>query len=104
MQTAYPESQRRLLDHLTPYGSTNVTECMRRAYLCNKLAKLVRGHLRHRLYRMKDSNILKARELGILQLRITVDHDLHHGLLSIGLRDDPAIRVHTHENWLDLCN
>ena len=100
MSKDYVSSGMTVLDCLAPWGPASAVYYMRLAQLCNKLAKLVKGHLRQRLYRFKDQNLRLALRLNSTALDICVDRDLHVGLLSVRLHVDPRIRVHTHENWL----
>ncbi len=90
-----------VLSGLEPNWPTTASECLRRAKTCNRLAKLVTGHTRQVLYRLKNLNIRAAEQLAPAALLVRVDHDLHVGLLSVSLRDDPSVCVHTHENWVN---
>lgn len=89
-----------VLDGLNPSWPTTPKECVHKSRVCNRLAKLVTGQLRRKLYRLKDRNIRAAFELNQEALSVRVDNDLHFGLLSVALKADPDVRLHTHENWL----
>lgn len=91
----------RLFDSMRPAGNEAAQDCLKRSITCNRLAKRSGGGTRQDLYRLKNQNIVAALLVDPAALLVTVDHDLHHGLLSVALRNDPRIRVHTHENWLD---
>lgn len=89
-----------VLDHLCLSRAESARVCIERAWLCSRLAKLVGGGLRAKLYRMKNQNIRAAIAGGSAKLEITFDNDRHIGLLSIGIRGANEFRVHSHESWI----
>lgn len=91
-----------VLDGLNPSWPTSPRECVRKARVCNRLAKLklFTGQLRRKLYRLKNRNIRAAFEINQEALSVRVDNDRYFGLLSVALKADPDERLHTHENWL----
>lgn len=91
----------RLFESMRPAVNEAVKDYINRSITCNRLAKRAGGGTRQDLYRLKDQNIMAALLADPAALVVTVDHDLHHGLLSVVLRSDPRVRVHTHENWLN---
>lgn len=90
-----------VLDCFTPCLGDTARQCLRRADLCSRLAKLVRGQARKKLYRLKNANIRTALERNSGQIAVHADNDRYFGLLSVRLNDSDDIRVHTHENWID---
>lgn len=90
-----------LLDHFGPSLGDSARDCIERAALCSHLAKLMNGRLRMQLYELKNQNIRTAMTKWSRRIDIKCDRDRHFGLLSIGLRGASAIRVHSHENWID---
>ena len=99
MQPTYHQST--VLDCLAPRHGDHARLCMRRAALCSRYAKLVRGHVRKKLYRMKKANIRAALRCSSPVIEISVDNDRYFGLLSVRLSEPDGVRVHTHENWID---
>lgn len=93
-----PES---VLDCFSPCHGDTARTCMRRADTCSRLAKLVRGKARKKLYRLKNENIRAALRCSSGQIEIHCDRDRHFGLLSVRLVGRDPVRVHTHENWID---
>src|SRR5262245_13755342 len=89
-------------DFVEVCDSQSATQCFLRARLCNRLAKLVTGGIRHRLYHLTNHNLAEAQRRDPSVVCTTGDHDLHWGFLSMALKANPAIRVHTHENWWSL--
>ena len=88
-----------VLDHLAPSPTDSARECLSQAAVCSRLAKLVTGTVRAKLYLLKNRNIrvaITSRRSGV---EICCDRDLYFGLLSVRLKDG-NMRVHTHENWL----
>ncbi|OWY72966.1 hypothetical protein B7486_01065 [cyanobacterium TDX16] len=79
----------------------SIRACIERASLCSHLAKLTTGSLRRKLYGLKNQNIRAAIAGNSIELEIKCDRDRYFGLLSIGVRGAHAIRVHSHENWID---
>lgn len=90
-----------VLDCFSPCPGDTARHCLRRANLCSRLAKLVRGQARKKLYRLKNENIRAAVERSADQIEIRCDRDRHFGLLSVRLKGRDLVRVHTHENWID---
>lgn len=90
-----------VLDCFTPCPGDSARQCLRRARMCSRLAKLVRGQARKKLYRLKNANIRAAIKCGSGQLEIRADHDRYFGLLSVRLNGSDGLRLHTHENWID---
>jgi hypothetical protein len=74
---------------------------MRRAALCSRLAKLVGGQARRKLYRLKNTNIRTARKCSPELIEVHADQDRYFGLLSVRISGPDGVRVHTHENWID---
>lgn len=91
-----------VLECFTPCHGDTARQCLKRAALCSRLAKLVRGPTRRQLYRLKDTNIRAALRCSPELIEIRADHDRYHGLLSVGMNDSDRVRVHTHENWIDV--
>lgn len=89
-----------LLDFFGPVAVTNARECLHRALMCSRLAKLSVGTLQRKLYRLKHQNIRAAIALEHSALVIRVDHDRYWGLISIALLADRRVSLHTHENWI----
>lgn len=89
-----------LLDSLGPSRGQSARENLVNAITCSHLAKIARGPVRGKLYRLKDANIAAAQRTAPGELIILGDSDRYFGLLSVALRTDPCLRVHTHENWL----
>lgn len=99
MQTPYrPVS---VLDCFAPCQGDTARQRLCRADLCSRLAKLVRGQARKKLYQLKNANIRAALEHSSNQIEIRGDRDRYFGLLSVGLKGTHCIRVHTHENWIE---
>jgi len=74
---------------------------MRRAALCSRLAKIIRGHGRKKLYRQKDANIRAARMRSSGLIEIHADQGRYFGLLSVRINGPGGVRLHTHENWMN---
>jgi len=89
-----------VLDYLDPRWLHSPQEIFRRAVWCNFWAKRVNAETRIALYRTKNRciRLLQVRFSAALDVR--GDLDRHRGLLSIGLRDEPRHRLHSHENWM----
>ena len=98
MQPSHCQST--VLDCLAPRQGEDARQSLRRAALCSRLAKLVQGNVRDKLYRLKDANICAAISTSPEQVEISVDNDRHFGLLSVRMIGTNDVRVHTHENWL----
>lgn len=90
-----------IVDYLGPAYLEAPRDCIARAALCSRLAKLVTGPLRAKLYHIKDQNIRAVLNSNRNAVEITSDHDHYFGLLSVRLLGKTTIRVHTHENWLE---
>ena len=90
-----------LLDFLAPWPGESACQCLRRAALCSRMAKLCTGRLRRKLYRLKNMNIRAALRCSDGAVEVHADLDRYVGLLSVRLTGAPAVRVHTHENWID---
>jgi hypothetical protein len=90
-----------VLDCFAPCNGDTALQYMRRAALCSRLAKLVRGQARKKLYRLKNANIRSARRCSSGLIEIHVDQDRYFGLLSVRINGPDGVRVHTHENWID---
>ena len=90
-----------VLDFFGPCIGDSAHQCLRRADLCSRLAKLVRGDARKKLYRLKNANIRAALERNSGEVEVHADNDRYFGLLSVRLRGSDNVRVHTHENWID---
>lgn len=88
------------LDFLAPTHADSARACLLRASVCSRLAKLVAGSVRRKLYQLKDQNILRAIVLSGGEVEIRCDKDLYFGLISIRLNGFERVRVHSHENWL----
>ncbi|QDV88988.1 hypothetical protein RAS2_00470 [Phycisphaerae bacterium RAS2] len=90
------------LDQLAPFDGDSAAVCFERAVVCNHLAKLARGRTRARLYVLKNANLRMAIKNDAQALKITIDNNLHVGLLSVRLLNGDANRsIHTHENWIN---
>ena len=89
-----------LFDSLGPSRGQSAREYLVNARTCSRLAKIARGPLSRKLYRLKNANIEAARRTAPDELIILGDRNRYFGLLSVALRTDPDLRVHTHENWL----
>lgn len=99
MQQSHRQST--ILDCFAPcYGDT-ARQCMRRAALCSRLAKLVRGQERKKLYRQKNANIRAARRCASALIDVCADQGRYFGLLSVRINGSGGVRVHTHENWIN---
>ena len=90
-----------VLDCFGPCNGDTARQCMGRAALCSRLAKLVRGQARKKLYRQKNANIRSASRCSSGLIEIQADRDRYFGLLSVRIGGPGGIRVHTHENWID---
>lgn len=97
------ETQRQttVLDCFAPTHGDTARECLSRAALCSRLAKLARGHARKTLYRLKNANIRAALRCSPELVEIHADQGRYFGLLSVRLSRSESVRVHTHENWID---
>jgi len=91
-----------VLDCFAPVHGDSARECIKRASLCSRLAKLVRGRAREKLYRLKNSNIRSALAAAPSLLEIHGDQTRYFGLLSVRLTGSDGVRVHTHENWINV--
>ena len=91
-----------VLDSLSPLNSESAKQLMERAHVCNALAKIAAGPTRVKLYRLKDANIQSALLVDPSEVETAIDCDWHRGLLSVRLRSQPSLCLHTHENWLDV--
>lgn len=93
--------QSSVLDFFAPcYGDT-ARQCLSRVALCSRLAKLVRGQARKKLYRFKNANIRAALRCSPEFVEIHGDQTRYFGLLSVQLNGLDGVRVHTHENWIN---
>lgn len=99
MQQTYRQSS--VLDCFAPCHGDAARQCLRRAALCSRLAKFVRGQARKKLYRLKNENIRAALRCSSALVEIHGDQSCHFGLLSVRLNGSGGVRVHTHENWID---
>jgi hypothetical protein len=99
MQPTHRQSS--VLDCFAPGWGDSARQCLRRAALCSRLAKLASGRKRKKLYQLKNANIRAALRLSPELVRIHADHDRYFGLLSVRLNSSEGVRVHTHENWID---
>lgn len=90
-----------VLDFFAPCARDTAPQCLRRAALCSRLAKVVRGHVRQKLYRLKNRNIRAATKRSSSRIEVVADNDRYFGLLSVRLNGSHGVRVHTHENWID---
>lgn len=90
-----------VLDCLAATHGDSAEQCLRLARLCSRLAKLVRGSMREKLYRLKNDNISEALRRSPSRVQICSDMECFPGLLSVWLVGQPRVRVHTHENWFD---
>ena len=97
------QSHRQLsvLDCFAPCNRDTARQCLMRAALCSRLAKLVRGRARKMLYRLKNANIRAALRCSSGLVEIHSDQSRYFGLLSVRLNGPDCVRVHTHENWID---
>jgi hypothetical protein len=93
--------QSSVLDGFAPCHGDTARECMMRAAVCSRFAKLVAGAARERLYRLKNANIRAALRCSRGVIEVVVDRDRCYGLLSVRLRGADNVRVHTHENWIN---
>lgn len=93
--------QTTVLDCFGPCPGDTARECLRRAALCSRMAKLASGRTRRKLYRLKNANIRAAVLCSPELIEIRADHDRFYGLLSVRLDSADGVRVHTHENWID---
>ncbi len=90
-----------VLDGLAPRQGEHARQCLQRAALCSRLAKLVQGNVRDKLYRLKNANICAAIRSSPGLIEVSVDNDRFFGLLSVRLIGANDVRVHTHENWIE---
>lgn len=90
-----------VLDCFGPLHGDTARQCLRRAALCSRFAKLVRGQARKKLYRLKNANIRAALNCTSGLVEIRADQSRYFGLLSVRLNGLDGVRVHTHENWMD---
>lgn len=90
-----------VLDFFGPCHGDTARQNLWRASLCSRLAKLVRGQARKKLYRLKNTNIRAALECSSGLVEIRADRSRYFGLLSVRLNGSDGVRVHTHENWMD---
>lgn len=95
------QRQSSVLDCFAPGHGDTARQCLRRAALCSRLAKLVRGYVREKLYRLKNANIRAALKCSPELIEVLADNDRYYGLLSVRLSGSNGVRVHTHENWID---
>lgn len=93
--------QTTVLDCFEPCPGDTALECMRRAALCSRMAKLASGYTRRKLYRLKNANIRAALRCSPGLVEIRADRDRYFGLLSVRLNGADGVRVHTHENWIN---
>lgn len=91
-----------MLNCFGPCDGDTAHQCMRRAALCSRLAKRVRGQARTQLYRHKNANIRAACKYSSTLVEVRADHDRYFGLLSVREKRPDGVRVHTHENWIDV--
>ncbi len=89
-----------VLDCLAPCHRETARELLRRAALCSHLAKLSSQGTRAKLYALKNKNIRAALTHAAGDIDVHVDRDRYRNLLSVQLRGEYAVRVHTHENWI----
>ena len=94
--------QSSVLDCFAPCHGDTARQCLSRAALCSRLAKLARGRERKKLYRLKNANVRAALRCSSGVVEIHADHDRYFGLLSVRLTGSDGVRVHTHENWIDV--
>lgn len=90
-----------VLDSFAPCHGDTARQCLKRAALCSRLAKLVRGDARKKLYRLKNANIRATLRCSSAAVEIHGDQTRYFGLLSVQLNGADSVRVHTHENWID---
>ena len=90
-----------VLDCFAPCDGDTARQCLSRAALCSRLAKIARGLVRKKLYRLKNANIRAALRCAPGLVEIRADRDRYFGLLSVRLDGADGVRVHTHENWID---
>lgn len=93
--------QASVLDCFAPCARDSAQQCLIRAAMCSRLAKLVGGQVRKKLYRLKNANIRAALKRPSGSVEVVADNDRYLGLLSVRLCGSESLRVHTHENWLD---
>lgn len=98
MQQSYRQST--VLDHFAPCHGDTARQCLERAALCSRLAKIVRGYARKKLYRLKNTNIRAALRCSSEFIEIRADRDRYFGLLSVRFNGSNSVRVHTHGNWI----
>lgn len=91
-----------LLDFLAPGPVDSAFASMTRADLCSRMAKMVGGHTQKKLYRLKDKNIRFAMVNHPSDLKLSCDRDKYFGLLSVRLMSHGGLRLHTHENWINV--
>ena len=97
----WSQHQPSVLDCFAPCAGDTARQWLRRARLCSRLAKLVRGHSRKKLYRLKNANIRAALDGDSGSIAVHGDRIRYFGLLSVQFTGRELVRVHTHENWLN---
>lgn len=89
-----------LIDMLTPAYPVSTNSLFRLAEYASWLAKIAPQNLKGQLYKAKDAILVTLLTGSTESVDLRYDQDRHRGLLSIGLRERGARRLHTHENWL----
>ena len=89
-----------VLEYLLPADPCSVKDLWRAASFANWWAKRVDPSFRATLYTIKNGCLGRLHREGGERVLVGGDQDRHRGLLSISLRAQPRLRLHTHENWL----
>lgn len=93
--------QSSVLDFFGPCHGDTALQCLKRAALCSRLAKLVRVPTQKKLYRLKNANIRASLRCSSGLVEIRPDQGRYFGLDSVQFNGVERVRVHTHENWLN---
>ncbi len=96
------QSHSSVLDCFVPYSGDSVRQCLLRAAICSRLAKIVSDvPLRRKLYRYKHQNIRACLAQSRGEVEVRADRDRYFGLLSVRLCNGTGVWVHTHQNWIN---
>lgn len=91
-----------LVELFTSLGTRSAKEIFMTAQTANRLAKIGVRTQRDLLYDIKNALLNYLQEHHHASLVLSVDHSPDRwGLESIALRSNPALRLHTHSNWLN---
>lgn len=89
-----------VIECMVPGDACSPQELFRVARWSSSWAKWVDPPTRAALYEIKDLCLARLVWCNADAIIVRGDQDRHRGLLSVALRSDPRVRLHTHEGWL----